>query len=372
MIYLDYSATTKVDKRVLDEYYKFNLDYFANPNSNHELGLLAKKKIDVTTDKIKDILETPNHEVIYTSGATEANNLAIIGYAQSNNHLGKHIITSPYEHSSVTTCMNYLAKQGYEIDVLEIKEDGLLDLEELEALIRKDTILVSIAMVNSELGIVQDLERIIKIVKKHSGLVLHSDLTQAIGKLKVNVKDIDLVSFSGHKIYGLKGIGALLRKKHLKLTPVIHGGKSTSIFRGGTPAGPLIYSLGLALEFAYQDFEAKIKKIESLKDYLLKVLKDNISIAQPKYLDSIPQINNISFLGVKANLIKDALSKKAIYVSTQTACNSDSSFSVAVKKLTGSDELAESSIRISLSHLTDKSEIDSLIVALKEILDENL
>ncbi|XFA99191.1 cysteine desulfurase family protein [Candidatus Izemoplasma sp. B36] len=371
MIYLDYSATTPVNKKVLDEYYQFNIEHFANPNSSHQLGLLVKEKIEETTKKIQYILNADAYEVIYTSGATESNNLAIVGYALSNQHIGKHIITSPYEHSSVTTCMNYLAKLGFEIDVLGIKEDGLLDLEELDELIRKDTILVSIAYVNSELGIKQDLERIKTIVKKYSGLKLHSDLTQAIGKLKVDLKDIDLVSFSGHKIYGLKGIGALLRKKHIKLTPVIHGGKSTSIFRGGTPPAPLIYSLGIALELAYQDFDNKLLRITNLKEYLLKSLKENIKIAHPNYINSIPQINNVSFPNIEAHIIKKALSEKDIYISTQTACNSESSFSITVKKITDSEALAESSIRISLSHLTKEIEIDTFILELKEIINEN-
>lgn len=370
MNYLDYSASTPVDKDVLEAFNKTSLETFSNPNSSHELGILAKKLIDETTINIKNILTAKNFEVIYTSGATEANNLAIKGYCLENKFKGKHIITSPYEHSSVTSCLNYLAKLGFEVDVLGTDEFGNIDLKELEELITDETILVSIAMINSELGIKQDIEKISEIVRHHSGLILHSDMTQAIGKLNVDVSKCDLVTFSGHKIYGLKGIGALLRKESLNLTPVVHGGKSTSKYRGGTPPTPLIYSLGIALEKAYTDFNKKIEYINSLYDYLLDSLKD-IDNSHINYKDGIKQIINVSFIGIKASIMQEELSKRKIYISTQTACNSKASFSNTVKKLTGKDSLATSSVRISLSHLTKKSEIDELISSIKEIINEN-
>ncbi len=371
MIYLDYSATTPVNNEVLEAYTKFNQDYFANPNSNHELGLLTKQKIEEATEDIKKVLGVDAFEVIYTSGATEANNLALKGYALSNDHLGKHIITTPYEHSSVTTCLNYLEKCGFEVDVLDIDKTGLIDLDELEELIREDTILVSIALINSELGIKQNLEKITTILKKYPHVRFHSDMTQAIGKQKVDLSKVDLITFSAHKFYGLKGIGVLLRRKNLSLTPVVHGGKSTSIFRGGTPPAPLINSLAVALKLAYNDFDNKLKHIQSLYDYLCNNLLPQIECANINYKFGIPQIVNVSFTKMGAGKLQKELSKKHILISTQTACSSDSSFSVTVKKITSSDTLAETSVRISLSHLTKKAELDELITAIKEILNEN-
>ena len=370
MIYLDYSATTPPSKKVLDNYLEFNEKHFANPNSTHELGILVKEEIEKSTKEIYKLLGAENYEAIYTSGATEANNLALKGYAFANAFKGKHIITSPYEHSSVTTCLNYLSDKGFIIDVLDVDDFGLVDINELESLINEDTILVSIALVNSELGILQDFEAIKKVLKKHKNVAFHSDLTQAIGKLNVDLSGIDLATFSGHKIYGLKGIGALLRKRHIHLEPVIHGGKSTSIFRGGTPPAPLINSLSTALKEAYNDFPNKLSHIEYINKYLRESLSE-IKNTHINYESGIPQILNVSFLDIEASKLHKLLSEKGIYVSTQTACNSESSFSLTVKKLTNSDELAKTSIRISLSHLTKKEEIDLLIKTIKEILHEN-
>lgn len=371
MIYLDYSATTPVNKEVLDDYLAFNLAYYGNPNSTHELGLLANHQIEKATKSIQKTLGFEGYEVIYTSGATEANNLALKGYARANQHLGRHIITSPYEHSSVTTVLNQLAKEGFEIDVVGLESSGRIDLSDLDRLIRSDTLLVSIAMVNSELGILQDQKGLMNVLRKHPGVCFHSDMTQMIGKQRIDLEGIDLVSFSAHKFYGLKGIGALLRKTHLNLEPVIHGGRSTSLFRGGTPPAPLIHSLAYALELAYRDFEKKLSHIKDIHQYLRAQLSENIRHAVINYKEAIPQILNVSFTDLDATTLHKELSKRQIYISTQTACHSDASFSTTVKRLTGSDRRAETSVRISLSHLTKKVEIDQLIDALKDILDEN-
>lgn len=371
MIYLDYSATTPVDKDILKAFVNCNETLYGNPNSTHRYGLLSDDLVLETTNKIQRLLDASNFEVIYTSGATEANNLAIKGYAQKNSHKGKHIISSPYEHSSVTSCLNYLEKNGFEVDILAYQSDGLIDLDELRSLIRDDTILVSIAMINSELGIKQNIGQIHALLQQYPQVVFHSDMTQAIGKTAVSVNHCDLVTFSGHKIYGLKGIGALLRKKHISLEPVIHGGKSTSIYRGGTPAVPLIESLGLALDKTYQDVDQKIEHITSLNRYLKEQLTRFFADAHINYDQGIPQILNVSFKNFDAHSLQKALSDRDIYISTQTACSSESSYSVAVYQLTKSDLLAKTSVRISLSHLTTFAEVEQLIEALKEIHHEN-
>ncbi len=284
---------------------------------------------------------------------------------------GKHIISSAYEHSSVTSCLNYLEKHGFDVDILSVGANGQIDLDELESLIRDDTIMVSIAMINSELGIKQDMSAISKIIRRYPDIVLHSDMTQAIGKTAVDVSLCDLVTFSGHKIYGIKGVGALLRRKHINLEPVIHGGKSTSIYRGGTPAAPLIESLGVALSLAYQDVDQKIAHIIDLNKTLKSKLKETFDQIHINDDDAIPQILNVSFESFESHLLQQALSDKGIYISTQTACSSEASFSSLVYALTGSELWAKTSVRISLSHQTTKDDIDQLIKALKEIHHEN-
>ncbi len=366
MIYLDYSATTPVAKAVLDEDYLFNQRYFANSNSMHALGREALVDITKTSKLIKERLNLLDHEITYTSGATESNNLALKGIAFKNKHLGNHIITTPFEHGSITTTLNYLAKQGFVIDVVEMDEDGLVDLDDLASLIHEDTILVSIGLVNSELGIVQKLSDIGEVLKKYPQIVFHSDMTQAIGKVVLDYSVADLISFSGHKIYGFKGIGALMHRKNIKLMPVIHGGKSISNYRGGTPANSLIHSLGKAVDEIYQHIEINNPYIQELKDYLLDQLKslDNIYINSNQH--SIPQIVNISYTKAPGKDIQKYLSDRQIYVSTTSACSSDKAISKVVKELTGDYERASSSLRISLSHLSTKEEIDHLMDALRQ------
>lgn len=371
LIYLDYSATTPVDRLVLEDYLEFNKTNFANSNSLHKLGKKALVDITKSTKFIKEKLKLKTHELIYTSGATEANNLALKGIAYKNKALGNHIITTPFEHSSVTTCLNYLAKQGFVIDVVGFDDSGRIDLEELESLITENTILVSINLVNSEVGILQDLKALTSLLKHYPKIVFHSDMTQAIGKVSLDYSQADLIAFSAHKLYGFKGVGGLFIRKGLKVTPIIHGGKSVSQFRGGTPPTNLVHSLAKTIEVALTDFETKLKKIKEINNYLIDKLSliNNLVINSNKY--SINQIVNFSYVKLSALKLQNYLSDKDIYVSTTSACLSDKSISKTIKELTGSYERAISSIRISLSHLTTKQEIDKLILALKELDNEN-
>ncbi|MGD9762055.1 MAG: cysteine desulfurase family protein, partial [Candidatus Izemoplasmatales bacterium] len=200
MIYLDYSATTPADKSVLETYVRDNETFFGNPNSNHKLGLLAKEEIDRASKEILDVFGLSNHEVIFTSGASEANNLAIKGVAYAKQMRGNHIITSNFEHSSVFSCFNYLAKQGFSVDVAPYDEFGFVDLTKLESLITDQTTLISIGAVNSETGILQDLNSLSELIRKYPHVTFHSDLTQAVGKVNIDYNLVDMFSFSGHKI----------------------------------------------------------------------------------------------------------------------------------------------------------------------------
>lgn len=364
MIYLDYSATTPTSSEVLESFIKSSNEYFANPNSLHKLGTSANKLIDASTSQIADLLKVKKEEIIYTSGASESNNLALKGIVDKFSNRGKHIITTEFEHSSIYGPLSYLQKyKGVDVDFVKTDEYGRVKLESLESLIRDDTILVSICSVNSEIGIRQPIEKIAKIVKKHPKCFLHVDITQSVGKDYVNLENVDLASFSGHKIFGIKGIGCLIKKENIALEPLIHGGKSTTIFRSGTPALPLIVSLAKALRLALTDLDKKINQVKELNNYL----KDNIAKYEKVKINSndysIPQILNVSVVGCKPETMQHALEEYDVYISTQTACSKGGEMSKAVYALTHDEERAKSSIRISISYVTTKEEIDGFLDA---------
>ena len=368
MIYLDYSATTPVDDRVLDTFVKVTRDYIGNPNSLHELGVEAKKLIDASTKQIADILRVKESEVIYTSGASEANNMAIKGICFKYKNRGKHIITTTLEHSSVLEVFKYLENEGFEVSYAKLDENGVVDIDELKKIIRDDTILVSICSVNSEVGVRQPVEEIGLLLKDYPKLYFHSDVTQSIGKEKVDFTNIDLASFSGQKFYGMKGVGCLIKKESIILESLIHGGKSTTVFRSGTPATALIVSLAKAMRLAYENYEEKRRKVIELNNYLIDGLsKLNIDINSND--KCIPHIVNLSLRNIKSETMLHALEKDNIYISTQTAC-SQGNYSLAVFSVTNDKEKASRSIRISLSHLTTKEEINKFLEIFKNNLDK--
>ena len=363
MIYLDYSATTKTDDEVLDTFVKCSKDFVGNPNSLHKLGVDSKNIIDKSTEQITKLLNIDDYDVIYTSGSSESNNLAIKGICEKYKNRGMHIITTSLEHSSIYGPIDYLVDNGFSVDFVELDENGLVDLEDLKNKITDKTILVTINAVNSEIGIKQPIEEVSKILKKYPKCFFHCDMTQAIGKVKIDVNSCDLVSFSAHKFFGIKGIGVLLKRKKINITPLIHGGKSTTVFRSGTPCLPLIVSLSKALRLALTDIDKKYKYVEKLnkevKEFLSKY--DKVKINSNDIC--IPHMLNISVLGVKPETMLHALEEYEIYISTQSACSSNTTVSKAVMALTKDKERAASSIRISLSYKTTEEEI-------KEFLDK--
>ena len=371
MIYLDYSATTPVDEEVIDTYSKVYKEFIGNLNSLHKLGLEAKKLIDASTNQIAKILKVKPSEIIYTSGASEANNMAIKGVVSKYSNRGKHIITTELEHSSIIAPLNYLQSKGYEVDFVKLDENGLVDLDDLNNLIRDDTVLVSIASVNSEVGIRQDLKKIRKVISKNPRTIFHSDVTQSIGKEKIDLSVVDLASMSCQKFFGMKGCGALYKRDGLIIDPLIHGGKSTTIFRSGTPATPLIASFAKALRLVYEDFEKKDNYIHELNSYFIdKLSKLDVSINSNKYC--VPQVVNLSIKGIKPETMQHALEEYEIYISTQTAC-STGDYSRAVYAVTHSKERASHSIRVSLSYKTTYEEIDDFIdVFSRLIIDLNI
>lgn len=370
MVYLDYSATTPVNDEVLDSFIKSTREYIGNPNSLHNLGVKGNNIIESATKQIANLLGVNQNEIIYTSGASESNNLAIKGICEKYKNRGNHIITTPLEHSSIYGPLDYLKENGYKVDYVKIKENGLVDLNNLKELLSEDTILVSINAVNSEIGIRQPIEEIAKIIKDYPKCFFHSDMTQAIGKINIDLKDVDLVSFSEHKFYGIKGIGVLIKKDKIELTPLIHGGKSTTIYRSGTPALPHIISISKALRLALTDIDKKYKYIKELNDYIKQELKKFSNVKVNSNEECIPHILNISILGVKPETFQHALEKYEIYISTQSACSDSNSKSKSVLALTNDINRASSSIRISLSHLTTKEDVNYFIDKFKICYDE--
>lgn len=368
MIYLDYSATTPVNEEVLNSYIEATKKVIGNPNSLHKLGVEAKNLIDAATRQIASILKVKPTEIIYTSGASESNNTAIKGICLKYQNRGKHILTTPFEHSSVEEPLKYLEKQGFEVEYIKIGQDGKVDLEDLKNKMREDTILVTVASISSELGIRQPISEIGKIVKEHPKAYFHTDITQSMGKERIDLSNVDLASFSAQKFYGMKGIGALIKKENIVIEPLIHGGKSTTKDRSGTPPTALIVSMAKALRLAYENLEEKEKKVQEYNNYLREALeKEHIAINSPK--DAIPNILNISIEQIKPETFLHALEEKDIYISTKTAC-STSSASHAVYALTQDEEKASHSLRISLSYLTTKEELDTFIKELIQIRNE--
>lgn len=362
MIYLDYSATTPVDKRVLESFNKVCEEYIGNANSIHDLGYKSKELMDKATIQVAELLGVKKHEIIFTSGATESNNLAIKGMVEKYNNRGKHIITTNMEHSSISEVMKYLEKKGYEVSYVDVDSDGIVKIDHLKELLRKDTILVSIGYVNSELGIKQPVEEIGKIIKEEYPLIFfHVDGTQAVGKIPVNVENIDLMSFSAHKFYGLKGVGVLMRKENVDLVPLLHGGESQSVYRSGTPALPLYVSLAKALRLIFEEIDTNYDYVLKLNEKLRKEFSKYKDVVINSNDKCIPHILNISLLNIKPETFVNAMSKHDVYLSTKTACSSKDELSKTLLAMNKDRNVVLSSIRISLSHKTTMEEINAFL-----------
>ncbi len=367
MIYLDYSATTPIGFEVLDTYNKTSKDFFGNPNSLHELGVKSKNLMNSATKQIAEIFNIHEGEITYTGGATQANNMALIGAAMHYHKRGKHIIVSKLEHPSIYAICDYLESLGFEISYVNNDKEGLIDFDNLRSLMRQDTILVSICAVNSELGIRQPLKMIRQIIKKENpNTILHSDMTQAIGKVSISMHDVDLATFTAHKIYGPKGIGVLYKSNNTPLAPILFGSGKMNMLNPGTPAVPLIVALSKAVRLATTDIEKRERFIERLNLKIVDALKkyNGVMINKTKYC--IPHILNISLRNIKAETFLHALEEFEVYVSSNTACSS-ATLSSSVMAVYNDKVRASSTIRISLSHLTTTDEVNKFISYFDEI-----
>ena len=361
MIYFDYSAHTPTDNNVLECFCKYEKEFIGNANSVHSLGRVANKEMKRISQSIANLLNVSSDEIIYTSGASESNNLAIKGIARASRHIGKHIISTPLEHSSVSGCLTTLQEQGYEIDIVDIKRDGTVDFEQLSELIRNDTVMVAVCAVDSELGTVQPIEEISEIIKNYPKCCLHIDATQAIGKTPISFSEVDTMSVSAHKFYGLNGNGLLIKRKGLAIEPLIHGGVSTTIYRSGTPTLALNASTEYALRLAVENFDNRINQVRKYNQYLRNELSNykKVRINSPE--NAVPHILNLSVSGVKAKDFQSALDKRGVCVSVKSACSVEGTPSRSVYAVSRDRKNALSSWRISLSHLTTQKEIEEFV-----------
>ena len=370
MIYLDYAANTPVNDEVLNTFIEATKTYIANPNSSHPAGKLAKEAIDKSSIHIASYFNTNKENVIYTSGSSESNNLVLKGIAERNKDKGNKIIISAVEHSSIVAPCNYLSSLGYDIDIVPLTKEGIIDIDYLKKSINNETIIVSICAVDSELGTVQPIEEITKIVKKYPNCIFHTDATQAIGKVNINYSDVDFITFAPHKFFGLNGFGVLINRNNIKMIPLIHGGKSTTIYRSGTPVTANVLALDKALTLAIHNLKTKSNHIKELN----KILRDhfnknkNIHINSPE--TSIPNTLNISLINYNTKKVIEELGNKEIYLSTTTACSIGNMPSKSVLAITNDKSLASNTIRISISHLTTKEEINKFINEFDKILEK--
>lgn len=370
MIYLDYSANTPTDERVLSRFCEVARGYTGNANSRHQSGYEAAQLQNIISCNMAGLLGVLPEEIIYTSGASESNNLAIKGIARTKRHIGRHIITTPLEHPSVSAPLTFLQEQGCEIDMVNIGRDGKIDLEHLASLLRKDTILVTVSSVDSELGTVQPTEQIKNLLTRYPNCCLHIDATQAMGKIPVDFSAGDTISFAPHKFYGLVGSGVLIKRKALVLEPIIHGGSGTTIFRSGTPTVALNAAAETALSSALNSMTENYQKVKELNELLRKELTEikDITINSPS--DAVPHILNVSVEGIKGAVLRDKLSESGVCVSVKSACSADGLPSRAVMAVSKSRKNALASWRVSLSHLTEKHEVLEFIRILKQCVRE--
>lgn len=330
------------------------------------MGQKSNELLESATKQIADIFGINKSEIVYTSGSTEGNNIALIGSAVANHKKGKHIIVSKMEHPSIYAICDYLKTMGFIIDYVENDKDGLIDFDDLKAKVREDTILVSISAVNSETGVRQPLKMIRQIIKKENmATIFHSDMTQAIGKVSINMKDTDLATMDGQKIFGPKGIGFLYKSSMVKVAPIMYGSKDATL-KPGTPPLSLIASLSKAIRLATEGLEKKERFVSLLNDKIVTNLSKypNILINKTKY--SIPHILNISVMDVMPEVLIHALEKEEVYVSTNTACSSGE-VSSSILSIYNDPKRAKHTIRISLSHVSTTEEINRFLEIFQEV-----
>ncbi|MGN0336234.1 MAG: cysteine desulfurase family protein [Lachnospiraceae bacterium] len=372
--YFDNSATTRCSDAAVALMQQVLLEDYGNPSSLHMKGVVAEKYIKTATEQIARILKVAEKEIIFTSGGTESNNLALIGVALANQRTGKHIISTSIEHASVYNPLIFLEEQGFEVTYLPVDAQGMISLEALAEAVREDTILVSLMHVNNEIGTIEPIEDAAKLIhEKNPKTLIHVDAIQSFGKLRIYPKrmGIDLLSVSGHKIHGPKGIGFLYVKDKTKIKPIIYGGGQQKNMRSGTENVAGIAGLGAAAEELYQDFDEKIERLYELRQYLVTGMQEleGTTVNGADGRDAAPHIVSVSFAGIRAEVLLHALEERGIYVSTGSACSSNHpAISGTLKAIGVKPELLDSTVRFSLSVESTRDEADYVLEQLSELL----
>ena len=372
MIYLDYSATTPVKEEVLKEMIPYFTEKFGNPSSLYDKGLEAKDAVNHAREQVAALINAEPREVFFTAGGTEADNWAVFGVCDKLKEKGNHIITTKIEHHAMLHSCAFLEKQGFEVTYLDIDKDGRVDLEQLKNSITDKTILISVMMVNNEIGTVQPIKKIAQIAKEHK-IIFHTDAVQALGNVPIDVKDlgVDLMSMSSHKIYGPKGEGALFIRKGLKISNYLHGGAQESGRRAGTENLTGIVGFGKAAELAKTNFEEHVKHCSSLRDYLVdRILKEiPDTILNGTMNGRHPGNANITFKYIEGESILLLLNQFGISVSTGSACSSKSLEPSHVLTALGVPvEMIHGTVRFTVGDFTTKEDIDYVVDALKTIV----
>lgn len=372
--YFDNSATTRCGDAVVALMQQVLLEDYGNPSSLHMKGIVAEKYIKAAAEQIARTLKVAEKEIIFTSGGTESNNLALIGVAMANSRAGKHIITTSIEHASVYNPLIFLEEQGFEVTYLPVDAQGVVSLDALADAVREDTILVSMMHVNNEIGTIEPIEEAAKLIhEKNPRTLIHVDAIQSFGKLRIYPKrmGIDLLSVSGHKIHGPKGVGFLYVRDKTKIKPIIHGGGQQKNMRSGTENVAGIAGLGAAVEELYRDFDAKIDRLYELREYFVEGVKalEGTTVNGAGGRASAPHIVSVSFSGIRAEVLLHALEERGIYVSTGSACSSNHpAISGTLKAIGVKPELLDSTVRFSLSVDSTREEADYVLEQLAELL----
>ncbi len=373
-VYFDNSATTRCFPEVIDIVKKTMDTDYGNPSSKHTKGMEAEQYFRRARQQVADTLRVKPKEIYFTSGGTESNNTALIGTALAKRRLGRHIISTNVEHAAIYKPLDFLAEEGYEVTYLPVDGKGHISPDDLRNAIRPDTILVSVMYVNNEMGAVEPIGEIGRIVKEcNPNTLFHTDAIQAYGKFDIRPKkeNIDLMSVSGHKLHGPKGVGFLYVDEKVRIRPIIYGGGQQEDMRSGTHNVPGIAGLGLAAEMMYRDHAEKIRKLYALKDYFIDEVEklDGVTVNSERGTASAPQIVSVSFDGVRAEVLLHALEEKGIYVSSGSACSSNHpGISGTLRAIGVANALLDSTIRFSFGMFNTQEEVDYCMDALRGLL----
>ncbi|MFF2755346.1 cysteine desulfurase family protein [Psychrobacillus sp. NPDC058041] len=360
MIYFDNSSTTKALKEIIDTFVTVNEQYWANPSSIHEFGHQTDELLQSARKQVADVLKTVDEKVYFTSGGTESNNLAIFGLANKYKHRGNHVLISAIEHPSIIEAAKMLQKQGFIVELIPVNKEGYIKLEELDSLLRHDTVLVSVMHVNNETGAIQPINEIASLIKSKSRAVFHMDAVQSFGKMVVNFDEqyVDAITISSHKIHGLKGSGLLALKSTIEITPILFGGGQESGVRSGTTPVPLSVCTAKAIRIANANLNTHMESILKMSEEVTTFLKkfSSIKIISPEI--KAPHIVSFSVRGVKGEVFINALQKEDVIVSTSSACSSkQTQTSHVLKAMHLEDDYIKGVIRLSFSYMNTPEEV---------------